>query len=253
MADGELFEGLNGSRQEQRDRKDLGGALRGLLPGIEQIADRELPLITDIFSLVDYAIGANEALGAGGEASLRRIRDLLVQAIADVLLGDLLEPSSRDAAGRAQKRLLHALVTWLQKRRDRVALATTNYGISIEYELYRRLGRKRVGNSVDLGFEWRYGGNGTLRSRPAKPYYGLYKLHGSLDLLRCARCGHVYFNPDGAIIWQAFRRKIDHNNTCHCGFAPLRLHIVWPSMVRDVRDANLLGVWRSPRMPAAGR
>lgn len=245
IANGELFTGMNSPRENQHDRAELDTALRALLPGLPQTADDQLPLITDIFSLVDYAIGANEALPAGGDLSLRRFRDLLVQAITDVLLGDLLEAYSDDDIGRMQERLLHRLVDSIEAKRGSVAVVTTNYDIAIEYELYGRIGRESAGDAVDLGFDWRDVYTGEVRLRLTQPDYRIYKLHGSLDLLRCARCGHVYFNPNGAIIRQAFRPTVDDNNTCHCGFAPLHVHIVSPSMVRDVRDANLLGVWRS--------
>jgi len=84
------------------------------------------------------------------------------------------------------------------------------------------------------------------RTRPAAPCLRIYKLHGSLDVLKCSICGYVYFTPWGQIAYQAFRDEIDTNNTCVCGDAlRLQLHIVSPSFIREIRDASLLNVWRS--------
>jgi RimJ/RimL family protein N-acetyltransferase len=43
---------------------------------------------------------------------------------------------------------------------------------------------------------------------------------------------------------EAFRRRLDWGNTCHCLQGPLRPVIVAPSMVRQVRDPNLLSIWQ---------
>lgn len=74
----------------------------------------------------------------------------------------------------------------------------------------------------------------------------MYKLHGSVNQLRCSSCGYVYFNPLGSISSLAFREELIDPNTCHCRQdVRLELHIVAPSHVREVRDANLLSVWRT--------
>lgn len=98
--------------------------------------------------------------------------------------------------------------------------------------------------------------------RPEKARFGVYKLHGSLNWLRCGVCDNVYLNPVGAIAYLSFlltddadRHKRENSwltqledsgaNQCHCGHRPLRHVIVAPSFVRDVRDPRLRGIWRS--------
>ena len=125
-------------------------------------------------------------------------------------------------------------------------MISTNYDIAIEYELFKRIGRNDVVHGVDLGFDWRDTKTGAERTRPDRPSVRVYKLHGSLDVLKCSACGYVYFNPWGEIAFQAFRDKTDLDNTCVCGDdVKLQLHIVAPSIIREIRDASLLSVWRS--------
>jgi hypothetical protein len=220
--------------------------LRGLLPGFKDVPNQELPLITDVFSLVEYALASGDALAIGGDAILRRLRDLLKHAITDILLGDFLASWRDVPEDLEQRRVLNELVAWIQSLVPDMALISTNYDIGLEWELYKHVGRPRVPHVIDLGFDWRDTGNNEERTRPVAPDLRVFKLHGSLDLLKCAVCGYVYFNPWGAIAFQAFRNQLDSNNTCVCAdHVRLQLHIVSPSLVREVRDANLLSVWRS--------
>ena len=253
----ELFEDINGPKRDAQDRKELKKHLTTLLPGFRNAEDAHLPLITDIFSLVEYAIVSGESLPVGGDGKLRRFRDLLKQAITDVLLGDFLMPwDTRNPEHVRQRAVLARLTDWLEAERQDVALVTTNYDIGLESELYRRITPRRVVKELDLGFDWREVGSDAERVRPAKPGLRVFKLHGSLDVLRCRHCGYVYFNPYGAIVFHAFHDKLNDDNTCVCrDDERLELHIVSPSMVRDVREANLLCVWRSALewMRRAGR
>jgi hypothetical protein len=103
---------------------------------------------------------------------------------------------------------------------------------------------------------------GVVYPRPNKASFGVYKLHGSLNWLRCDLCDNIYVNPVGAIAYLSFllgdeveRRKrgdpwLEHledsgANKCHCGYRPLRHVIVAPSFVRAVRDVILLEIWRN--------
>ena len=45
---------------------------------------------------------------------------------------------------------------------------------------------------VDFGFTWRDPQSGQLHQRPPSPRFAIYKLHGSLNWLRCALCEHTY-------------------------------------------------------------
>jgi hypothetical protein len=214
-----------------------------VLPGFEKA--KELPMITDVFSLVEHALSAGEALPIGGESDLRRCRDLLKQAITDVLLRKPGE-DPRGAVNGSPSRVLSELTGWINGMLDDFALVTTNYDTAIECELYYKMRQQEVYRTIDLGFDWRHIGKGDVRTRPAHARLRVYKLHGSLDQLRCRQCGYVYFNPWGNIAHQAFREKLDKGNTCHCrDDLRLELHIVAPSLVREARDANQLSVWCS--------
>jgi len=250
LASGELFRNMSTRRKERRDRKDLEASLLTLLPGFQKLPADELPLITDVFSLVEFSLLSNESLPIGGESALRHFRELLKQAITDILLGYFLEDWNLEIkAQKQQKRSLDSLAQWIWQQGKSIGLVTTNYDIGLEYEIYKKMKRKRVYRNVDLGFDYRHIRSGREHTRPAKPMLRVYKLHGSLDTLRCRACGYVYFNPWGSIADLPFQARTTHNNTCHCRNDKCRerleLHIVAPSLVRDVRDANILSVWRS--------
>ena len=145
---------------------------------------------------------------------------------------------------------------------DRVTLVSTNYDIEVEQELYNRLGYEEVFRRVDFGTAVRDPVSGIVHPRPANARYGVYKLHGSLNVLRCSVCDNIYVNPVGAIAYLSFLLGAGARppegtdawltelwnsdaNECHCGHRPLRHVIVAPSYVRDVRDPVILAIWRS--------
>lgn len=245
LDDESLFTKLGLGRRAKEDRKRLLKYLKSLMPEFRSLPNRDLPAITDLFSLVEYSLVMGEALPVGDAADLRQFRDLLKLAITDVLLGEFTTPwSGRDPEDLRQRRILGALVQWVKEQGVNFGLVTTNYDIGIEFELFER--QKGSIANVDLGFDWRHVGDGREQTRPRKPSLRVYKLHGSLNTLLCRACGFVYFNYDGSIAHQAFRSKLDDNNTCVCrDDLKLDLHIVAPSLVREVHDANLRSVWRS--------
>lgn len=245
----QLFENTVGEKKGGQDRKTLEGYIRGLLPGLEILrqSESQLPLITDLFSLVDYSLENNNALPIGSDGVLQDCRNLLVHAIADVLLDDFEEDwDDSDPIQRQQQKTLEALAKWYLNQDSQVSLVTTNYDIGLEYELCNRMQQKGIKRVVDLGFDWRDPGSGDQQFRPEGASLRAFKLHGSLDQLRCPLCGFVYYNEFGTIVHQAFAEESNDENTCHCQTAPrLQVNIVSPSFVRDIRDANLLSVWRS--------
>jgi hypothetical protein len=241
-----LFDGYVSGKIAKTRCRELRENLLRLMPGFEAAADDKLPLITDVFSLVEHAIAAGDALPIGDETRLRNCRDLLRMAITAILLDDFNTAFDRSEEDQWQKRTLERLVEWYSGRGTDIALVTTNYDIGLEYELYGGKPLSEIQDTIDLGFDWRAVGGGRVRVRPPDPSLRIYKLHGSLDTLRCRMCGHVYFNPAGTIAHQAFREEIDDDNRCECNRdLRLELNIVSPSLVRDIRDANLLSVWRS--------
>jgi hypothetical protein len=211
------------------------------------------PLITDLLSLVDYLLSAGNAPQPDLDLpGLDRLRALLERAIAEVLA----EPTVH-ARASANEAVLKRFVDWMHDHArggaSRLSIITTNYDVSIEKRLYERLDAREVPELIDFGLSWRVVGgaaDASAQSRPSSPWLGFYKLHGSLDWLRCPLCEHIYIDPARTI----FRGESGHGGrdgasmrgaTCVCGYRPLRHIIVAPSMVRDVRNPNLLTIWHS--------
>lgn len=197
----------------------------------------EPPLITDLLSLVDQLLLDGHALGPElGPGALDELRNLLDSAIAEVLARPV---EARDAG----RRLLDGLVDWLMAREAPTSVITTNYDLAVESRLYNVLDAQEVAAGVDFGVSWRPGHQrGTLVPRPEDPRLSFYKLHGSLDWMRCALCGYLTVDLDrGPAGGNAAQRAAEA--TCACGYGPLRHIFVAPSMVRELRDPNLLAVW----------
>ena len=210
------------------------------------------PLITDLLSLVDHLLFAGNAPQPDLDLKdLDRLRTLLERAIAEVLA----EPTVPDRAD-ANEEVLRRFVDWMHDRARAgdcpLSIITTNYDVVIEKRLYARLNAREIPELIDFGLSWRVvdsPGDAPAQARPASPWLGLYKLHGSLDWLRCPLCDHIYIDPARTI----FRGEASRDGsaraarlaTCVCGYRPLRHIIVAPSMVRDVRNPNLLTIWHS--------
>jgi hypothetical protein len=146
-----------------------------------------------------------------------------------------------------QEVTLKAFLLWIKDKQANgpLTIVTTNYDVSVETPLFAEVGVSRVPAAIDFGFDWRDPSTGTLHPRPTKPSVAFFKLHGSLNWLRCDLCGQLYVNPLEAIAYLSFSDRQAWANTCECGWWPLRHLIVAPSTVRDVRDTHLLNVWRS--------
>jgi hypothetical protein len=211
------------------------------------------PLITDLLSLVDHLLTAGNAPQPDLDvADLDRLRALLERAIAEVLA----EPTLRERAD-ANEGLLCRFVDWIHDRaregRCPLSIITTNYDVVIEKRLYERLNAREIPELIDFGLSWRTVDSpaGTpTQSRPSSPWLGFYKLHGSLDWLRCPLCDHIYIDPARTIFRGEGERERPERaarrmGACVCGYRPLRHIIVAPSMVRDVRNPNLLTIWHS--------
>jgi NAD-dependent SIR2 family protein deacetylase len=212
------------------------------------------PLITDLLSLLDYLLLAGNAPQPDLDlAGLDRLRALLERAIAEVLA----EPTVPDRAD-ANEEVLKRFVDWMHDRArggdGRLSIITTNYDVVIEKRLYARLNAQEIPELIDFGLSWRVVDSADevpAQARPASPWLGLYKLHGSLDWLRCPLCDHIYIDP-ARTIFRGERTRGGRERasarataTCVCGYRPLRHIIVAPSMVRDVRNPNLLTIWHS--------
>jgi NAD-dependent SIR2 family protein deacetylase len=260
----QLFPGPN----QARLRRELLEALTALYPGLRGPKRGVLPNITNVLSQFDHLILYEQPAALQfGKDRLIQGRRLLERAMMEVLLdADLssvmkklgraqrLSPELMEfrltvnlRASQAQKATLQKFVSWLMKKRDRgpLTLVTTNYDVAFETPLYLREEFRDVAKTIDFGFDWRDPYPGCMIPRPATPEIRFYKLHGSLNWLRCNHCGQIYVSPQEVIAYLSFWENPVWSNTCECGAFPLRHLIVAPSMVRDIRDPHLLNVWRS--------
>jgi NAD-dependent SIR2 family protein deacetylase len=230
---------------------ELQHLLSRFLPALFE-GEVEPPLITDLLSLVDHLLGAGNAPQPDLDlAGLDRLRALLERAIAEVLA----EPTVPGRADENENVLLR-FVDWMHDRArggaGRLGIITTNYDVVIEKRLYARLDALEIPGLIDFGLSWRAvdSPDAPTQPRPSSPWLGLYKLHGSLDWLRCPLCEHIYIDPARTIFRGDGGRAVSDASpwraaSCVCGYRPLRHIIVAPSMVRDVRNPNLLTIWHS--------
>ena len=229
------------------------------LPGIANIDPDDVaahPLITDVLSLTDHLINEKVALGAdfsGGE--LESFRALMEHAVISTL-----EPDGDLASKRRREELLRRLVDWIlmpgakESTSQPRTIISTNYDIILEQEIFTRMPKngKQVWSDrdplyelVDFGFSHRTIFKGTVVHRPKSPLVSIFKLHGSLNWLKCPACGFIYINKYGTIYDLAFIESRTTDASCHCGFWPLQPVIVAPSMVRSVQNPNLLATWQA--------
>jgi NAD-dependent SIR2 family protein deacetylase len=241
----------NPTRERAKMRR-LRGHLEALLPAIFD-EGLELPLITDVLSLVDLLLETGEtAVPLMTTSELEDFRALLEEAIIEAIEAAPDEARAHPALDR--------LADWILNAPDAgppLTIVSTNYDTLLESVLFAKIqfdpeadAESPIGASVDMGFSWREHSSGRFLERvhhpPTAPRVRIFKLHGSLSWLKCPLCGFVYINTTGNVIREAFREdKVDYNNTCVCGHGPVRAVIVAPSMVRSVREPNLLTIWRS--------
>jgi hypothetical protein len=235
---GALFHDNGKGASTKRGR--LRTCIETLLPGAFKV--KRLPLITDVLSLLDHLILEDLSIGpSDSTVQLQEWRRLVEEAVL-VLIS---EGNDTSTGQDLLQRLEQWLDTWTKGEPGSVSVVTTNYDIAIEYELYGGQDTAKVADRWDFGMSWRDPLSGRIFTRAESPRYRYYKLHGSTNWLRCARCEHVYVNPDGQITWNAFATEPTPGNTCHCGHTPLRTVIVAPSTVRDIRISALRQVWSS--------
>jgi hypothetical protein len=236
-------------KRERAKMQRLRAHLLRLFPSIFE-ETIELPLITDLLSLVDLMLSTEEVLlPMVSAAAMQDFRTLLEQAILEVIEAEYKRPEAHQG--------LDSLADWMLNTVDAdgaaLTVVSTNYDTLIDSLLFERIDIApdlEIPEAVDMGFVWREHSSGRFHEKaytsPASPTVRLLKLHGSLNWLKCPLCGFIYINTTGSIHQQAFREdKIDYNNTCLCGHGPVRTVIVAPSMVCSIRDPDLLTIWRS--------
>lgn len=118
--------------QPKHQGAELKRLLSQLLPALFE-PGVDPPLITDLLSLVDQLLLDGHALGSElGPLSLDRLRTLLDSALVEVLA----EPQRENYGG---EELLDRLSGWIVDQPEPLAVITTNYDLTIESRLYRRL------------------------------------------------------------------------------------------------------------------
>ena len=230
--------------------KVLETELTALFPGI--LASTNPPQITEVLSLLDHLIfTGNSAVPRFPRERLTRLRTLLERAVATVVTAP---EQTRDEAHR---KLVEHLVKWvvaesgkLAPQQHLITIITTNYDLAVEKPLVDAVNQQHGPNRVDYGFNWRDPfqheiDEELVRLRPSEPAVAFYKLHGSINWLRCPLCDHVYLNGFGPIFHQAFATRMRDESTCSCYHWPLGTLLVAPSMIRDIRDPSLLSIWQA--------
>jgi hypothetical protein len=248
LQDNSLLPLESNPRRERAKMKRLREHLGTLLPAFFD-DDIELPLITDVLSLIDLLLTTGEvAVPMLSTEEMEDLRTLLEEAIIHSI-----EPAAGEAQGGDA---LDLLTDWILNAVDEgpaMTVVSTNYDTVVESLVFEKISQDpelELSSAVDLGFSWREHSTGryleTVNQPPATPRVRIFKLHGSVSWLKCPLCGFIYVNTVGSIVQQAFREdKVDYNNTCVCGHGPVRPVIVAPSMVRTIKDADLLTIWRS--------
>jgi hypothetical protein len=240
---GDLFNGAKPASTQTLERY-----LSDLLPGYKDLR-LHLPLVTDILSLIDYSLlVSNNPIRRIGDLDLLNFRELLEQAIFALIQAQDPFRNSSDS--------LQLLAAWLValSRKTSLSIITSNYDMSLDSQLAAQMLRDKtemweIPHQFDFGFAWRDPWSGSIQHRSTIARFPFYKLHGSVNWLRCQMCEHIYINVWGPIGEEGYD-PVGPNSTmgdarlCHCDHGPLRPVIVAPSLVRDIRNANLLETWK---------
>jgi len=269
LNDKSLFNGQDDKRVLMHHLFDfMFPACRGIADGGGALWQSQLPLITDVLSLLDHMRNDGVAGMPGfGPREIAQAREALEQAIFEVLVpssevstegsiqdvpSELLEDqeTAKLQLGAtpqrpASDRFTKSLEGFIRAAPRPLTVISTNYDVEVDSILFRNRVYFDIWNQIDFGFDPRDPYAGTVVRRPHAPEAALFKLHGSLNWLKCSLCGHVYVNPLGSIAYLAFSKHPSRATTCHCGFPSLNHLMVTPSFVRDIRDSNLLQVWRN--------
>jgi NAD-dependent SIR2 family protein deacetylase len=249
LSAGTLFSGERG----HEDRQQLGQFLSEVMPGIKS-ADAQYVIVTEILSLIDYMLlSAFVPSPRTNAEQLHLARILVERAILEVLEWPY-DPGNEQTVPAE----LSKLARWMYEigNESSLAIVSTNYDETIETELYRQFICKddevrpfdKVNQAISFGLSWRDGPSGKVFNPPIDPRHYVLKLHGSVNWLKCDLCGWIVCNDENSFAKTHFYLSSygvqTTLNTCECGHWPLRPVIVAPSLVREVRDINLLSVWK---------
>jgi len=234
-------------------RRQLIALMDALLPGKRR--KREIvPTVTSVLSLLDFSLMTGQALLPSVTIDqTRRARQGLQYEVLKAIPDDELFEDDEVAA-------FTTFCGWLAALKKpgsaaNVAIITTNYDMLSDVaamELARVRGDflkwdvDDLARKIDFGFRWvhPHQPEETFLPRPRRPGIALYKLHGSTNWLRCPLCENVYINPNGPIGWLGSSPK-SVANLCHCSETQLEAQIVSPSFVRELREPNVVAIWKS--------
>lgn len=214
---------------------ELQRGIELILPGTAQRSATGNASITDVLSIIDYLINARLSLAPEFRSQeLRKLRHQLGMCMNGVL------------RGAKSLHIRDQLLQWILARGaagDRIAIVTTNYDCLYDIPLAEALERKKrnVFESVDFGTTV-LSPRSKEYSRPLDARFAVFKLHGSLNWLRCEVCGALYLNPRQRIISLAYWDTATRWNTCKCR-GRLREVLIAPSLVRDIRSPHLQSNW----------
>lgn len=231
--------------RHKEDIRDFRRFLISMLPGLKAGFDGTSASIIDVISMVEHSIMERYspfALKDGPRPTvvapqfdLLKARHLLTLGINGVLQG------KKERAVR--EKFAQWMQGWVEGRTPRrVSIISTNYDTTIDQALYSLLGDS-AGMAVDMGISWRTPSGEQRGPKPEAPY-GVFKLHGSLNWLRCETCGHVVVSTKKRIATLDSWRIQNDFNSCECG-GLLKSLLVTPSIVRNIRDATLLSLWNA--------
>lgn len=226
-------------------------------PGNELHDMKGLPLVTDLLSQLDHLIvSAQDISDWNFKKNYEPVRELnaITERIDLKILKTIFEWAIISVIGRINmkgvkgpaKLFSYIRDTNTQAKEDFITTITTNYDFLIEWNLLEYGEAKNVSSLIDYGFSWREPvDNDDVYLRPSGALFKVFKLHGSVDWLKCERCGHIYINPFTQIYMLAYLNEKNVANACHCGYWPLKPVIVTPSYIRSVFDTNLHEIWKA--------
>jgi len=226
------------SSNPEQSCSQLLDSLGKLLPGLNN-ARIQLPLITDVISLIDYSLSVSVIPITGmNRSQLQEFRDLLAQAVAEIVC---IRPWNHPEWEKWTR--------WLHELRSSASLSvlTSNYDIVAEHPILQDLWRsypaeRELYAKLDYGCGWCAYYDGSIQPRPHTPEISFFKLHGSVNWLTCEMCQSLYIHPwvaDPA----AVRDRTGQDLVC-CK-SPLVPVIVTPSLVRDIKNSTLLEIWKN--------
>jgi hypothetical protein len=237
-----------------------------LSPGIANLVNEGrtdgLPQITDILSQSMYMWSAQQDLiDWNFETKAKKLRedsplDERLTLPDHITLLDLAIIEVIYDKGNVKANALDPLINWIKdsnklkktngktSRTKQVTVISTNYDCSIEWNILE-YGEANIADELfDYGFNWRDVRSGEVYYRSPEANYKMFKLHGSIDWLKCPRCGFIYINPTSDIYGLPLENRKNDATQCHCGYWPLQPVLVTPSYIREYRDSNILQIWR---------